>query len=131
MLARFRISVILGLATLGSACAAVQRPEQAAIARGDYAQPATLVKTNAKDGLSFATIEHLLTTKGTNLRTPRPGVWHVSVDGIIIMTIADHDRLRILAPIFALEQLDNEPAVQHALMRRLLQANFDQDADAR
>lgn len=131
MLARFRFSVFIAFATLGSACATVQRGEHSSIAPGDYAQATPVVKTTSQKEISFASIEHFLTAKGTNLRTPRPGVWHVSVDGIIIMTIADHDRLRILAPIFALEQLDSEPGVQHALLRRLLQANFDQAADAR
>lgn len=89
------------------------------------------IKVKSDDGLSFSRIEGFLTQRGTNLRHPRPGVWHVSVEGIILMTIADADRIRIIAPIFSLEQLDGDPAVQHALLRRLLQANFDQAADAR
>jgi hypothetical protein len=81
--------------------------------------------------MSVARIERYLENRAQNLSKPRPGVWHLSVDGVLVLMIAEESRLRILAPIFALHQLDSEPAVQAALMVRLLQANFDRSADAR
>lgn len=96
-----------------------------------YGEGELAVKSSSPAGMSLARIERYLQTKGNNMQSPRPGVWHLSVDGVIVLTIAERDRIRVLAPIFSLEQLDNEVGVQHALMRRLLQANFDQSADAR
>lgn len=130
MLARIRSTAFFSLiaSTTFVACATTQAlpPETAP----PYGEVATQVKLHDSE-LSYDRIEGYLTQRGSNVRHPRPGVWHVSIDGIILMTIADEDRIRIIAPIFALEQLDSEPAVQHAVMRRLLQANFDQSADAR
>jgi hypothetical protein len=62
---------------------------------------------------------------------PRPGVWHVLVDGVVVMTVAEGARLSVVAPIFSMQQLDADPSAQHAVMRRLLQANFDPSADVR
>ncbi len=122
------LSLIMAIGVL-AACATAPTPPREASTRGSYGAVPTKVKSD--DGMSLSRIEGYLTQRGTNMRHPRPGVWHVSIEGIILMTIADSDRIRIIAPIFSLEQLDGEPAVQHALLRRLLQANFDSSADAR
>jgi hypothetical protein len=135
MLAVNRPKTLFALTMLGAltACASVPpllpAPKATPDMRATYGVPPSKVKSD--DGLSLARIEGYLGQRGTNMRHPRPGVWHVSIEGIILMTIADQERIRIIAPIFSLEQLDSEPAVQHALLRRLLQANFDQSADAR
>jgi len=131
MLAMNRPTMILTLATLAGlvACATAPAPPLETAAP-EYAGTPTKVKDEGAM-LTFERIEGYLAHRGSNVRHPRPGVWHVSIDGIILMTIADEDRIRIIAPIFSLEQLDNDPAIQHAVLRRLLQANFDQSADAR
>lgn len=129
MLAMNRPTTLLSLAAFAALAACATAPLPAPNEAAAYGKP--LAKVKEHRALSLASIEDYLSHRGSNLRNPRPGVWHASIDGIILMTIADEDRLRILAPIFALEQLDSEPALQHAIMRRLLQANFDQSADAR
>lgn len=131
MLATIRPSTLslIGMVAALAACATAPVPPIESNTRASYGGAPSKVKSN--DGLSLSRIEGYLVQRGTNMRHPRPGVWHVSIEGIILMTIADQDRIRIIAPIFSLEQLDGDPAVQHALLRRLLQANFDQSADAR
>jgi hypothetical protein len=95
-----------------------------------YGSPPPTVKPGAQP-LTFAAITKLLETRGRNLRMPRPGVWHVLVDGVVVMTVAEGARLSVVAPIFSMQQLDADPSAQHAVMRRLLQANFDPSADVR
>jgi hypothetical protein len=115
---------------LHAGCASPQVVTASPVPQHPYARPASEVKP-VPVGLSMARIERYLTGKGSNLQAPRPGVWHLSIEGVIVLTIVERERIRILAPIFSLEQLDGEVGVQHALMRRLLQANFEQSADAR
>lgn len=125
----FLTTIPLALAT---ACATAREIRPEAHARwSPYGQGLPVVKTMAPVGLSRAQIERYLHNKGSNIQTPRPGVWHLSIDGVIVLTILERERIRIMAPIFSLEQLDGELGVQHALLQRLLQANFDQAADAR
>ncbi len=96
---------------------------------------AVYVKTghqvNPEIGLSVDTIEEFLAASDYENRATRPGVWRISVDGVLVLLVAEEGRVRILAPIFALNQLDTAPAVQHALMVRLLQSNFERSVDAR
>lgn len=81
--------------------------------------------------LSLHQIERYLKSRSSKLKSPREGVWHISIEGVMILTIVDTDRVRIMAPIFALQQLKGAPKTRSALMVRLLQANFDDTADAR
>lgn len=122
---------LLLVSTLVALSACAGTPEVARTAPHAYGQAPGVVKVSSPAGMSLARIERYLNTKGNNIQSPRPGVWHLSVDGVIVLTIVERDRIRVIAPIFSLEQLDGELGVQHALMRRLLQANFDQSADAR
>ncbi len=81
--------------------------------------------------MTLTQIERYLRSRSTKLKSPRSGVWHISIEGVMILTIVDPDRVRIMAPIFALHQLKGAPKTKSALMVRLLQANFDDTADAR
>jgi hypothetical protein len=81
--------------------------------------------------MNLGRIGSFLRTQTEKVESPRPGVWHVTIDGVMILTIADAKRLRIMAPIFSLEQLESSPRTRSALMIRLLQANFDDTSDAR
>jgi hypothetical protein len=124
--------LVLGsLIALTAACATTGSADHVQAPAVPYGQGAAGVKANTPAGMSLARIERYLQSKGSNMQSPRPGVWHLSVDGVIVLTIVERDRIRVIAPIFSLEQLDGELGVQHALLRRLLQANFDQSADAR
>lgn len=106
------------------------REDDGAIAAPSYGPSPGAVKSGAQP-LTFAAITKLLEARGRNLRMPRPGVWHVLVDGVVVMTVAEGARLSVVAPIFSMQQLDADPSAQHAVMRRLLQANFDPSADVR
>lgn len=81
--------------------------------------------------LSIHQIERYLKSRSRKLSSPREGVWHISIEGVMILTIVDTERVRIMAPIFALQQLKGAPKTRTALMVRLLQANFDDTVDAR
>lgn len=96
-----------------------------------YGEPSAVVKAAASPGLSLAHIEAYLQAKVSNLKPARPGVWRLSIDGIMVLLVAEESRVRILAPIFALSQLQGDPALTRALLVRLLQSNFDRAADAR
>lgn len=85
----------------------------------------------AESPLTLPQIERYLRSRSSKLKSPREGVWHISIEGVMILTIVDPDRVRIMAPIFALQQLKGAPKTRTALMVRLLQANFDDTADAR
>jgi hypothetical protein len=82
--------------------------------------------------LTLSQIDRYLRTRSSKEpKSPRAGVWHISIEGVMILTIVDPERVRIMAPIFALHQLKGAPKTRSALMVRLLQANFDDTADAR
>ena len=55
------------------------------------------------------------------------GAWRFTVDGVVMFCITDeaHDRMRIISPIAAAEELD------HAILTECLAANFDRALDAR
>ena len=89
------------------------------------------VKAAETPGITFVGIDRLLRARGYEVTRRAPGLWRVSIDKVLVMVIAEDDRIRILAPIFALGQLDEEPAVRNALMMRLLQSNFERAVDAR
>jgi hypothetical protein len=115
------------------ACATAPSPkvEGAPGSNSPYGEAPALVNHSVAPGMSLARIERYLQNRSARISAPRPGVWHLSLDGVLVLMIAEDSRVRILAPIFALHQLDGDPAVQSALMVRLLQANFDRSADAR
>ena len=79
----------------------------------------------------MASIDRYLRSKAHDLQSTRPGVWRLSVDGVLVLLVAESSRVRILAPIFAMGQLDMTPRVKHAVMVRLLQSNFERSIDAR
>lgn len=81
--------------------------------------------------MTVARIERFLRDGDYEMRATRPGVWRLSMEGVLVLLVAEEGRIRILAPIFALNQLDTEPAVKHALILRLLQSNFERAVDAR
>ena len=101
-----------------------------ALVAGDYSKPSNEVKQD-EEVLSLDLIGKALAGKTEKLRSPRPGVWHMSVDGVPVLFIAEPARVRILAPIFSLEKLSSSPDVERGLLMRLLQANFDRAVDAR
>ena len=89
------------------------------------------VKAPSTPGITFVGIDRLLRAGGHEVTRRGPGMWRVSIDKVLVMVLAEDDRIRILAPIFALGQLDEEPGVRNALMMRLLQSNFERAVDAR
>lgn len=81
--------------------------------------------------LGLDAIHRVLAERSDRVRTPRPGVWHLSVDGVPVLIFVEDSRVRIMAPIFSLEKLGSAPEVERALLYRLLRANFDRSVDAR
>ena len=116
---------------LGSLGACATTATQSSDLRVPYGEASGVVKAAAAPGLSMANIERYLHAKSGNLKAARPGVWRLSVDGVLVLMVCEDSRIRILAPIFALNQLEGEPALAHALMLRLLQSNFERSIDAR
>ncbi|MBI4815476.1 MAG: hypothetical protein HY791_04430 [Deltaproteobacteria bacterium] len=118
---------ILAFAGL-AACASVPEPRHAQAVAGSYLEQTPGVKSQ---GIGLDSIHRVLVDRSDRVRSPRPGVWHLSVEGVPVLIFAEESRVRILAPIFSFDRLDSSPDVERALLYRLLRANFDRAVDAR
>jgi hypothetical protein len=76
--------------------------------------------------MTTATIDKILDQYLTEL-DGRPGFWRGMRDDVQLFVLSDdsHDRMRIMAPIGELEEVEPE------LLKVLLQANYDRALDAR
>lgn len=112
-----------------SGCAAVEPTQMPVNSAVSYGHTASAVKTKSTG--PFTDIERFLESGEYEARRSKPGVWRLSIDGVLVFLVSENARVRIIAPIFALHQLESEPTLQHALMIRLLQSNFERAVDAR
>jgi hypothetical protein len=123
------VAIAAGLALSG--CAATATSSSPGGRAASYDRSASAVKTNASPGLAASRIAEYLSRRSFDPRASRPGVWRLSIDGVVVLVMAEDERVRILAPIFALKQLGPDASLMHAIMIRLLQSNFERAADAR
>ena len=77
--------------------------------------------------MTLTRIEEIVRRLDENAKEPRPGSWQLTISDRLVIVVTDqiNNRMRIISPI---SKTDGMP---EALLKRLMQANFDTALDAR
>lgn len=85
-----------------------------------------MIKSAEQPGMNNRRLKSLIEEIGTSI-TGETGAWRFLVDDVLMFCITDetHDRMRVIAPIANVDELDEE------ILTECLSANFDRALDAR